>query len=286
MITKEKLQSIVDFDEVDVRVAARLNAIQTKPELMQFMIEYASWNGAFANGVTHLAGLIGSLRECFMEPGLPYQLADRSNLVASYVFDAARDEYDDSINTGRDPHRSLAQATLAAMASELGLAPMLHERDAEWLTTLNQRVMLGYHGPAGTLSTAFIGLGYHLGSELLADCEFSIIDDYMREDHYELTQRLMRSTVEIGGVRHRGYAWIGIHSGHGGGVEAEHFEAAVEGVNAALSYVHPDLEAREKLIQLVYQGFKEFNHDHHTFFKMYSAPRGVPTGWTDPGARA
>jgi hypothetical protein len=279
MITEEKLKAVVDFDDVEVRIMQHLNSIKTHEALMQFMIEYASWNGAFANGVTKLAGLIGSLRKHFMEPGYPVQLADRSNLVASYVFDAARDEYDDSINTGRDPHRSLAQATLSTMATYLHMEHLLNEPDSYWLTGLNTQVLMGYGGHSDTIEAAFLGLGYHLGSELLADCEFSLIDRHMRSKFDALTQHMMRQTVEIGGVKHRGYAWIGIHSGHGGGVEAEHFAAAVEGVNAALSYIEPEL--RPRMEALVYEGFKEFDYDHRTFFQR---DRSEATGASGSGA--
>lgn len=262
MITKELLKNSVQFAAAEQRVQDRLERCKTSEHLARFLIQYASWNGVFANGVVALAGRIGAAKSTFIEPNVPWQLADRSNLVASYIFDAARDEFDDSIAVGRDPHRSLAQATILAAARILNQEALLHEHDPAWLVELNENVLDGYAGAFDDVLGLFEGIGYHLGSEVLADREFSIIDTYLRESYNDLVQALMRTTVNIGGEDHRAYAWIGIHSGHGGGVEDEHFEAALKGVNLALSYVPAH---HTQAVEAIIRGFKEFER-HHAFF--------------------
>lgn len=266
MITKELLQESADFVAADARVLARLERCNTDEKLMRFLIQYASWNGVFANGVVALTSLIGGRKAMFLEASQPLQVADRSNLVASYIFDAARDEYDDGTAAGHDPHRSLAQAMLIAVAKELNQEALLHEHDPEWLDDLNSAVADGYEGDRylgrAEEHHVFRGIGYHLGSEVLADREFSIIDTYLRTHHNDLVQKLMRTKVEVGGETHRAYAWIGIHSGHGGGVEEQHFEAALTGVNLALKYNVKGAGAEGFVID----GFQNFERDHLTFF--------------------
>src|SRR5688572_20616291 len=80
--------------------------------LCRFLARYASWNAVFGSGVSALSAKIGRSRSLFLEPGFALPIADRSVLVASYFFDAARDEFDDRDTKHRDTHRCLAQATL------------------------------------------------------------------------------------------------------------------------------------------------------------------------------
>src|SRR5262249_25119981 len=155
---------------------------------------YASWNGYFGSGVATLAGKIGRSRGLFRDRGEPIDaLADRSVLVASYIFDAARDEFDDRSTSYRDTHRDLAHAMLSGIIHHArGVAPELTQSsdalnarlaDPAWLRTLDGRVAQGYGASYHDVNdTIFAGIGYHLGSELLADREFSIIDAALRRN--------------------------------------------------------------------------------------------------------
>jgi hypothetical protein len=59
---------------------------------------------------------------------------------------------------------------------------------------------------------------------------------------------------------------VGVHSGHGGGVEADHFDYALDGMRAAFRYlVGTDAQvARDALVD----GFRHFEHDHQRFFAI------------------
>ena len=107
-------------------------------------------------------------------------------------------------------------------------------------------------------------MGYHLGSEVLADQEFSLIDAILREKGEGLAERLEASTVQIGPQAHNAYIWIRIHSGTGGAAEADHFAWATQGVNLALGYVPAEL--REDLVRQAERGFLAFAHDQREFF--------------------
>jgi hypothetical protein len=265
------LRGLVDFDAARQRVHDRLASLAEPAALLRFFVHYASWNGHFANGVAALASLLGNGREMFREAGLPRAVSDRSNYIASYFFDAARDEYDDHINPARDSHRCMAQASLLAMAAyfQLGHALLDAPEPAE-LLAVNDGVMSGYTGQPGRaqgeVAQVFWAIGYHLGSELLADQEFSIIDTQLRNAWPALVQHLMRTTVDLAGGTHRCYAWVGVHSGHGGGVEAEHFDYALDGARAALRYLAPAHHAAAQ--QALADGFCAFERDHARFFDI------------------
>ena len=173
-------RSLADCDAANQRVQDRLARMLSGEDVLRFFTQYASWNGRFANGVAALASLIGDSRGHFQEAGFARAVSDRSNYVASFIFDAARDEYDDHINPLRDTHRCMAQASLLCMASFYGLGnDVLNEADPLALSEVNDAVMFGYRGGyqtgGGVVGDIFAGIGYHLGSELLADREFSLI---------------------------------------------------------------------------------------------------------------
>lgn len=276
MMTPDFFKGLVDFSAADSRVQNRLDSLKTGEELVRFFARYASWNGRFANGVSALVAMIGESRELFREKGYPRAVSDRSNYIASFIFDAARDEFDDHINPARDPHRSMAQAELICMNEFYKLGDsVLDEADPLQLNMVNDSVMKGYAGgasPSGlTARVVFAGMGYHLGSELLADREFSIIDKHLRATHANLVEHLLHSTVELTGDKHRCYAWIGVHSGEGGGVEADHFDFALSGVRAAFKYLVGNVGSTA-LLGLT-EGFRAFERDHQRFFAIdHSAP--------------
>lgn len=277
-ITEGYFRSLVDFEAANRRISARLAGLSDPESLVRFMVRYGSWNGMFASGVASLAGAIGRCRDLFREPGFPRAAADRANFVASFVFDAAIDEFDDHIAPIRDTHRCMAQAELIAMNNFYGLgSAVLDEEEPQSLRLLNDAVTEGYAGREGAifgrLGCVFAGMGYHLGSELLADREFSLLDEHLRSSRNDLVQFLMREQVQLAGGKHRCYAWVGVHSGHGGGVEADHFDHAVQGVRAGLGYLAVDEAQRRAALKALDDGFKAFDRDHRQFFDVVAAAR-------------
>lgn len=273
-ITPAQLASLVDFNDDSSLIRNTLGQALSAGDaesLVRFFARYTSWNGFFGPGVATLAGKIGRARRLFMDPAEAcIAAADRSVLVASYFFDAARDEFDDHERKERDPHRSLAQAFLKGLTS-LKLPQASYESvnalmaDPLWLTALNNHVASGYGAyRPDDLPTLFSAMGYHLGSEVLADREFSIIDDLLTHACGDLTDSLKSMTMRIGPEQHNAYVWIQIHSGSGGAAEADHFAWATQGVNLALDYVDPALHL--DLQRQVERGFIAFAHDQREFF--------------------
>ncbi|MGH8050712.1 MAG: hypothetical protein ACREPB_08665 [Arenimonas sp.] len=277
-ITREELESLVSFSAQEELVVGALKAAFSDPVgRVRFLGRYTSWNGFFGSGVATLAGKIGRCRRAFLDPNQPvHALADRSVYVASFFFDAARDEFDDRDTVHRDTHRCLAQSTLKGLIdfemqkgvesldSVSKINALLDEPD--WLNALNMRVAKGYGSQsADDLPSIFHAIGYHLGSELLADREFSIIDETLRTSAAELTAYLQSTKVEIAGQSHVAYQWVGIHSGHGGGAEADHFDWATQGVKLALRFV--PAEQHLALKANLHEGFRAFAKDHREFFE-------------------
>ncbi len=140
-------RSLADCDAANLRVQNRLAKMQSGEDVLRFFTQYAGWNGYFANGVAALASLIGDSQDHFQESGFARAVADRSNYVASFIFDAARDEYDDHISPLRDTHRCMAQASLISMAKFYGLGnEVLNEPDPPALSEVCDGVMSGYRG--------------------------------------------------------------------------------------------------------------------------------------------
>jgi hypothetical protein len=273
-IEETELKKLYDYGAETAFVKEVIRrCLGSRESTLQFLGFYADWNGWFGSGVASLAAKIGRARALFRDPSetIP-SLADRSVLVASYFFDAARDEFDDRDTSHRDTHRCLAQAMLKGTVSFLSHdgAPALDAivllEPPLWLGGLAARVPIGYgHGAPDDLPSIFRAMGYHIGSEVLADREFSTLDEAMREVRPELVHFLRGNLVEIAGQTHNAYQWLAIHSGHGGGVEAEHFAWATAGVQTAFSFVPQSLH--EALRRQVHLGFIDFARDHREFFE-------------------
>lgn len=277
-----ELQALTDFSAHEALIRERLDEALANPALtMRFFGRYASWNGFFGSGVATLSGKIGRARRMFIDPAEPITaLADRSVFVASFIFDAARDEFDDHATIYRDTHRDLAQALISGLIhygrlcldewhADDKVNQLLEE--PQWLRELNALVATGYgaHQP-DVPASLFRAIGYHLGSELLADREFSIIDRRMRDAAPELVAFLEQHRERIGAQDHVAYQWIAIHSGGGGAVEADHFAKATEGANLALRYT--SAAERNTLRAYLHMGFKEFAFHHHQFFTNVNLP--------------
>lgn len=280
-ITKEVLAQHVSFSDAESLVNAVLKGLgEDLLAWTRFLANYTFFNGTFGSSVALFAGNIGNARDVFSDPTESLAaISDRSVLVGSYFFDAARDEFDDERNPERDTHRCLAQALLkgfircARNQNAAFQKRFPHDADfdsilseAKWLKDLCNRVRLGYgHGSSCDGPSLFQAMGYHLGSEVLADQEFSVIDDHLRKNHPKIVEELSTTTVRIAGVDHNAYHWLKSHSGHGDAVEFDHFQWAVQGIERAFSFT-PD-ERLEQMLVCVFDGFRSFAVDHKTFFE-------------------
>jgi hypothetical protein len=236
-VTRDDLDGMLRTHRGEAALQAALDAAREPERLLQVLGRYVQFNSAFGPGVANLAGEIGARQGLFQDQDEPVRVvADRAAHVASDFFYAAVDEFDDRATPWRDTHRTLAQATLMGLGRHLGYDAERMNRllrvDQEARDTMN-KVFAGYGvGAALGERDLFRAMGFHTGSEILADREFTLIDAHLRAQHPALVEALTPMTVEILGERHNAYYWIRIHTG----VEVEHFAAALKGANNALRF--------------------------------------------------
>jgi hypothetical protein len=226
--------------------------------LLSVIGRYVQFNSAFGPGLANLAGEIAARQDLFRDRDEPLAVvADRAAEVASDFFYAAVDEFDDRLTPWRDTHRTLAQATLKAMGAYLGYTPQ-QLNDVIRINAATKasvaKVAYGYGlGAALDEARLFRAMGFHTGSEILADAEFNVLDAGLRKTRPEMVEALGKTRVSIAGQQHDAYYWVRVHTS----VEADHFEAALKGVNNAARY-YAGAEAPEKVRGWVLEGFRDF----------------------------
>jgi hypothetical protein len=242
-IAKDDLAPVLATHSGNAMFRAALDSASAPERLIGVLAQYIQFNSAFGPGVANLAGEVAARQGLFRDPDEPLRIAsDRAAHVASDFFYAAVDEFDDRATPWRDTHRTLAQATLKGVGAHFGYTP---ERlnDVVAVSRGTEAAMAdvseGYGlGARLEEDRLFSAMGFHTGSEILADQEFVILDRHLRDKHADLVRALEPMKVEILGEKHNAYYWIRIHTG----VEAEHFDAALKGVNAALRFYAGDVE--------------------------------------------
>ena len=235
--------TVADFEPVIgghrgvVAFKRALGALTNVAALLRTLGQFVQFNSVFGAGVAALAGGLAARQDLFRDRDESVDaLADRSLDVAAGVFFAAIDEYGDPSRPGRCTHRALAQATLRGFAEVAGqdgssLARLLEPAPAT--RTAITRVADGYGiGKALSPMELLTAVGFHIGSELLADREFGALDRFLRERHPELVAALKARRVSIGAQSLPTYTWISIHTT----VEAEHRDAGIDAANRAVRY--------------------------------------------------
>src|SRR2546425_10427716 len=257
-VAREDLQPVLSAHRGNEALVAALEQAAAPERLVSLLGRYIQFNSAFGAGLANLAGEIAARQALFQDPDEALHIAaDRAAEVAADFFYAAVDEFDDRATPWRDTHRTLAQATLKGLGRFFGYSDaQLNDvvRINEATRRAMQQVWDGY-GIGARLEEPrlFSGMGFHTGSEVLADQEFVLIDRHLRQRRPELVRALEAMRIPILGQEHNAYYWIRIHTG----VEAEHFDAALKGANNALRfYAGPQAPAAVKAAIL--GGFARF----------------------------
>jgi len=258
-IGRADLDSVLKSHEGNAALRAAFEAACAEPKaLLNVLARYIQFNSAFGAGLANLSGEIAARQGLFRDKDeVVTILQDRASEVAADFFHAAVDEFDDRATPWRDTHRTLAQACLKGMGGYFGFSPAQLKdvldpgsATADAMT----RVWEGY-GVGEKLSDErlFSGMGFHVGSEILADQEFTLIDQVLRAKLPEMVQALKNMRVEFSHEKHNAYYWIFIHTS----VEADHFDAALAGVNNALGF-YTGKDAPESVKGWILDGFRSF----------------------------
>jgi hypothetical protein len=257
-ITRQDLEPVLAAHRGTEALRGAVEGASSPGALLSVVGRYVQFNSAFGPGLANLAGEIAARQGLFRDPDEPLKLvADRAAEVASDFFYAAIDEFDDRLTPWRDTHRTLAQATLKAMGAYFGYTPA-QLNDVISINPATESAVAGVWegygvGTALDEPRLFRAMGFHTGSEVLADAEFNVLDQGLRARRPEMVEALQRTRVPIGGEQHDAWYWVRIHTS----VEADHFDAALKGVNNAARY-YAGASAAGEVKAWVLEGFRHF----------------------------
>jgi hypothetical protein len=243
-------------------------------KLYYFMQRYAYFNSYAGSLVARLASSIGISYQLFrQEDVLVADQADRGLEIASKVFAATVDEHADA-GAQQVPHRTLAQATLKAIADYSNLSDVelnLIAHTPDWLDKIVTDLIAGYQGKIDDIEALVTALGFHIGSELLADREYSLIDKVVRYTNRGtgFDAWLQGKQVEVAGKRLSPWYWIVVHGKHNSaGVEADHFQFALDALNLLAQY-RP--ESNDTILKWASKGFLDFANLQQRLFSDMKA---------------
>jgi hypothetical protein len=257
MVQFSEAQLLNDFSihDLDHRVenCCRL-AAQDPISFYILMQRYTHFNGYAGPLVTRLASSIGISRELFKRKNC--DVIDEQDIgceIANKVFCAAIDEYGD--HHIQASHRTAAQATLRHVGRWANLST--EQRNAysklpDWMQDVLARTIDGYQGAIGDFEKLIFSMGFHASSEILAHHEYQIMDRIVRHelantgfDAYIKTQKNERKqSFDFYGHDIHPWFWVSIHGNeHGGGVEKDHFDLALDSLNMTLEAADDDQQA-------------------------------------------
>ncbi|MEK6409791.1 MAG: hypothetical protein AABN34_22935 [Acidobacteriota bacterium] len=257
-IQRSDLEPILAVSTGTHAFARILENITSENDLLPALSRYIYFNSVFGSGVANLAGELAARQDIFRDSSEVLEtIADRSVEVAANIFFAAIDEFGDRSTTHRSTHRSLAQAMLKAASHFFRCDPEAFNdlaRPNQTTLAAIRKVRDGYCiNQIVDEHKIFRAIGFHIGSEILADQEFRILDGFLHAKHRDLVDYLERAEVIIGGIQHAAYLWVRIHTS----VEAEHFNVAMVGANYALQY-YAGSEGRARVKEWILEGSEEF----------------------------
>jgi hypothetical protein len=269
LFTTETFEGLFDRRQNEANIEATVELAATNPvKLYYFMQRYAYFNSFAGSLVARLSSAIGISYQLFRDPQEGnIDQSDRGLEIAAKVFAATVDEHNDGGQ--KVPHRTLAQVTLKAIAdyAQLGTPQCNHiAQTPDWMQGVITDLIAGYQGKIDDLEALATAVGFHIGSELLADREYSLIDKVIRYSHRQqgFDAWLQGKQVEIGGKRMSPWYWIVVHGKHNDtGVEAEHCDFAIEALNLMAQYssVSP-----EQIFKWASKGFLDFANVQQRLF--------------------
>ncbi len=274
MLTEHDLDTFLQTETYADRFRALCQRAVTSPTATYvFMERYAHINGFAGSGVALLAGNLGYERERFADPNGESN-PDRGMMIAAQVFSATIDEHGGA--SGRAPHRAMAQRCVEKVADYASLSQADRKRLDEKSSAARiavDRFKDNYAAADRSLHALLHSVGYHIASEYLADREYQILDEEVWHKNPDVAFRDAVRRTRIDGKWGGPWAWITVH-GHygeaeqddGHGVEAEHFQAALEAARLIEKFppsALPSSEARRRIAE----GVSAFQDDFLTLFE-------------------
>jgi hypothetical protein len=227
-------------------------------ELVARVSQWVWWNTAFGGAVAGLSSVVWDSANLFGG-------TVRSSKIASLIFFAARDEFGDQ--GARSTHPELAGATLLGLTHALNVTIQTDFANPQTVRLMTE-VVRGYRARGASEETElWKALGFHFGSETLADAEFRTFSSFLEGRYPDVVRWMKTSKVE--GKSYSPWSWIEIHAGtqHQTGVEIDHAESAATAIELALKY-YKGSESPKICRQWVEEGLAEFCQHQTTRMQM------------------
>lgn len=252
------IQDTLELNKRNQQLTDSLNKVNGVFNVIKFLNDFVTFNGAFAGGVACCAGNVHRAMDMFIDKNEEFsRCADRSAAIATRVFYAAEDEY----NNGHDDrltHREMAQKFIRSLASATSVSSTEHNlqfKENDELKSMISDVFAGYgayYGQNISITNIMMSLGFHVASELSADKEFNAVYQWLEKSHPKVLDKLKEDNSHM---------WIKVHCS----VEIEHFESAIEGVKLAIQYYNGE-ESESELLDMFCAGINKFAKIYDRFY--------------------
>lgn len=232
------------------RLRRRLDTIDSAGMLLCFLQRFVIFNDALAARVPFLAGLIHLTPDLFLDRRAEEAFCRQCNgRIAAFVAEAANDEY--RITERQNlVHQYLSQQFLLGVFDHFAADPKSFNRRhplSPALRSLLEQARSRFleERSAGQI---FAALGFHVGLEVFAHQEFTLLDAWLRARQPDLV-----AALEWDDGQGSAYRWLAIHTV----VEIKHYRAGLEALTFALDSFH----ARDQVAEMaghIRQGFEAF----------------------------
>jgi hypothetical protein len=250
------------------RLRQRLDSIDTADKLLCFLQRFVVFNDALAARVPFLAGLIHLTPDLFLDEQAEEEFCRQCNgRIAAFVAEAASDEYQITERQNL-VHQYLSQQFLQGAFDHFAADPTSFNRRHPLPPAL--RSLLGEARARffaeRTAGQIFAALGFHVGLEVFAHQEFTLLDAWLRACHPGLVAALERDNGQGSA-----YRWLAIHTV----VEIKHYRAGLEALTFALDSFHP----RDRVAEMeghIRHGFEAFVDLQGRYYEAILADGGLP----------
>lgn len=250
------------------RLRRRLDSIDTADTLLCFLHRFVVFNDALAARVPFLAGLIHLTPDLFLDEQAEEEFCRQCNgRIAAFVAEAASDEYQITERQNL-VHQYLSQQFLQGAFDHFAADPKSFNRRHPLPPAL--RLLLGEARSRffaeRTAAQIFAALGFHVGLEVFAHQEFTLLDAWLRARYPGLVATLERDSGEGSA-----YRWLAIHTV----VEIKHYRAGLEALSFALDSFHP----RDRVTEMaghIRHGFETFVDLQGRYYEAILADGGLP----------
>jgi hypothetical protein len=259
LFSESLFRASFNFSEIEQTINSSISLAASNPEsLYLFFQRYTYFNGYASALIARLASSIGISRYSFVEADIStYEEADRGMQISTQVLAAAADEGADGV-----AHRSLAQITLKTIGDYAALSVNERNRYADqptWMTQIIESLIANYQGSPNDVESLVRSMGFHAASEMFGDRENALIDKAIRFDRkgtgFDAYLKKAKP-VKIQGHAYHPWCYILIHGSYDkAGVEAEHFEYALQALNLSVLY---SSESEEQILEWALAGFASF----------------------------